>query len=241
MIFFQRKVYLADLLEGTVDIHNHLLPNIDDGAGDIEVTRSMIKAYKNLGFKGVYTTPHTMEDYYGNDVKTITSCFESTKIQLTDHDDFLLGTSSEYMMDAGFRKLLESGNYITLPERHLLFEFSYFQKPFEAEELIFEMVSLGLKPVLAHPERYSYLSVQEIISFQQRGCFLQLNLLSLSGHYGKDAFAKANSLLERNNYAFFGTDAHKTEQISEIQNIETTKRRYKSLAFLMEKHKEIFS
>ncbi|WP_194850523.1 tyrosine-protein phosphatase [Nonlabens antarcticus] len=240
MTFFSRKIYLVDLLEGMVDIHNHLLPGIDDGSPDLATTLEMIAGFKALGFKGVYTTPHTMEDYYGNDVESIVTCFHQTKNQLGIHADFLLGTSSEYMMDGGFGKLLETGDYQTLPDNHLLFEFSYFQKPQEAEELIFEMDHKDLNPILAHPERYRYLSPEEMLEFKERGCALQLNLLSLSGHYGKDALRKAMTLLEANAYDFLGTDAHRVEHLTKIKETKLSKKQYSQLKTLVEKHKAIF-
>jgi protein-tyrosine phosphatase len=237
MIFFNKTMYLADLLEGVVDIHNHVLPGIDDGAPDLAVTKTMITAFQELGFKGAYTTPHTMVDYYGNDVEAITDCFKETKKSLTEkHSSFLWGTASEYMMDGGFAALLENANYLTLPNHHLLFEFSYFQKPVEAEQLIFEMGHKELKPLLAHPERYRYLSTSEIMDLKNRGCELQLNLLSLSGHYGKEAKKKATQLLEINAYTFLGTDAHHPKHLELIRELKISKRQYEQLKQVVDSH-----
>ncbi|BAO56721.1 tyrosine-protein phosphatase [Nonlabens marinus] len=241
MIFFSKKYFIADLLEGIVDIHNHLLPGIDDGAPDLETTQEMIRLYKELGFKGVYTTPHTMEDYYGNDVASITTYYKETCRLLGDESSFLLGTSSEYMMDGAFGKLLESSEILTLPNKRLLFEFSYFQKPVEAEQLIFEMNHKEYKPILAHPERYRYLSVPEMMDLKQRGCELQLNLLSLSGHYGNDAKTKALELLENHAYDFVGTDAHKPEHLEKLKNIKLPKKTFNQFRQAISKHNSQFS
>lgn len=225
MFFFTKQYFLVDALQGMVDIHNHVLPNIDDGSDSLETTEQMIQYYKDLGFKGIYTTPHTMEDYYGNDASKITACLEATKKELhTKESEFLLGTASEYMMDGGFSQILNNQNYLTLPSKHLLFEFSYFQKPSNAEELIFEMTHLDLQPILAHPERYRYLTVKEMVEFKNRGCLLQLNLLSLSGHYGKDAKLKAVQLLENHHYSFVATDAHKVEHLAKLKTIKLPKK-----------------
>jgi protein-tyrosine phosphatase len=145
------------------------------------------------------------------------------------------------MMDAGFRKLLETDHYITLPNHHLLFEFSYFQKPDQAEELIFEMNHKNLKPILAHPERYRYLTVAEIIDLKERGCALQLNLLSISGHYGKDALNKAHALLEGNHFSFVGTDAHKLEHLTKIKETKISRKQNSQLKIVMENHRTIFN
>jgi len=238
MVFFSKKHFIADLLEGLVDFHNHLLPNIDDGSDSLDTTKSMIDTYRELGFEGVYTTPHTMEDYYGNDVQSINECFENTKSLLVDESaDFLLGTASEYMMDGAFPNIIQNKDYLTLPNNHLLFEFSYFQKPFNAEELIFEMKNQDIKPVLAHPERYRYLSVEEMEEFKDRGCLLQLNILSLSGHYGNDAKQKALNLLANDSYSILATDAHKVKHLTKIKEMKISKKLISKIKSLLEEQK----
>ncbi|PRP66910.1 tyrosine-protein phosphatase [Nonlabens agnitus] len=241
MFFFTKKVFLADAIDGLIDMHNHVLPNIDDGSDSLETTSSMIKWYRELGFSGVYTTPHTMEDYYGNDAEKIKSSFIETKAGLSiDDAGFILGTASEYMMDGGFEDILKTKNFLTLPGNHLLFEFSYFQKPFNSEELIFEMSNLDLKPILAHPERYRYLSIQQMLDFANRGCRLQLNMLSLSGHYGSDAKKKALDLLKGNHYSFIATDAHKQEHLSKIKDIQIDKKLVPALQRLIKTQMSVF-
>lgn len=242
MFFLKRQSFLSDALEGIIDIHNHLLPNIDDGSDGLSTTVEMIKAYKNLGFKGVFTTPHTMEDYYGNDAQKIQHNFDETKSALdSSQASFLLGTASEYMMDSQFSELLEKDNYLTLPNRHLLFEFSYFQRPFNAEELIFKMNSKDLQPILAHPERYRYLTVHEMIDFRKRGCTLQLNLLSISGHYGNDAKKKAMELLDKNEYDFIATDAHKVEHLTKIKELKVPNKILDSIKSVVFHQQELIS
>ena len=97
MFFFNKSVYLVDLLEGITDIHNHLLPAMDDGSPDLETTIEMIKAMKAIGVKDAIATPHTMEDYYNNDVSKITANFQETSLALetTNAKGFILNTASE--------------------------------------------------------------------------------------------------------------------------------------------------
>ncbi|SCX94830.1 protein-tyrosine phosphatase [Nonlabens sp. Hel1_33_55] len=235
MFFFTKKIFLADAIDSIVDVHNHLLPNIDDGSDSLETTSQMIKLYRELGFSGVYTTPHTMEDYYGNDADKIKNSFTQTKADLSENEaSFLLGTASEYMMDGGFEELLKTENFLTLPNKQLLFEFSYFQKPVNAEELIFEMNNLEIHPILAHPERYRYLDVKKILDFKNRGCALQLNVLSLSGHYGSDAKQKSLALLKDNQYEILATDAHKPEHLEKVKQIQMDKKIMPALQHLVE-------
>ncbi len=222
MLFFSKKFFLTDHLEGLVDIHNHILPDIDDGSSDLETSIEMIRLYKELGFKSCIATPHTMEDYYGNDVITIEKCFNDFKQNETD---FVIKASSEYMMDGNFENLIESENILFLKERIILTEFSYFQKPHYVEEALFNMLQKDITPILAHPERYKFINeLEEFEDLKNRGFQFQLNFLSLDGHYGKDAQKKAFLLLDNAMYDYGATDAHKPDHLRKLKEIRIPKK-----------------
>lgn len=244
MLFFSKSIFLVDFLEDLVDIHNHILPSIDDGSTDLDMTLQMIKGLKELGFKSCIATPHTMEDYYGNDAAGITKKFNNTKqqIETTDERGFIIKAASEYMMDGEFENLLDTDNYLCIHKNYILTELSYFQKPNNLEELVFKMCQKDLKPILAHPERYRYIkSIDTYRDLKDRGFELQLNLLSLSDHYGDDAFQKAKSLLDKGMYEFIGTDAHKPSHLEKIKTIKIKKNQTAAIKKLVENHKLIFN
>lgn len=243
MIFFNKSVYLVDLLDGITDIHNHLLPGMDDGSPDLNTTLEMVQAMKAIGIKKAIATPHTMEDYYDNDVAKIAANFQETKLALetTDAKDFILSAASEYMMDGQFDQILEKSNYLCLHKNYLLTELSYFQGPDHLYELVFKMCQKALIPILAHPERYRYFkSIDDLKDLKDRGFELQLNLLSLSGHYGEEAFTKAISLLDNGMYEYLGTDAHKVSHLEKIKEIKIKKKQVPSIKKLVENHKLVF-
>ncbi|WP_213522339.1 CpsB/CapC family capsule biosynthesis tyrosine phosphatase [Nonlabens sp.] len=243
MIFFHRSVYLIDFLEGITDIHNHLLPGIDDGAPDLETTINMIQAMKDIGVRNAIATPHTMEDYYQNDVASITANFQETTkaLEATAARGFIRNAASEYMMDGQWNQLIEEGAYLCLHKNYLLTELSYFQRPDPLETWVFKMCQKGLIPILAHPERYAYLhSVNRLTDLKNRGFELQLNLLSLSDHYGEQVHAKAISLLDKGLYEYLGTDAHHLTHLEKIKNIKIKKKHLPSLKKLVEHHKQVF-
>ena len=68
---FKKKKFLVDYLEGMVDIHNHILPGIDDGAKDVGESVELIKMFSEIGIQKFIATPHIMHDYYPNDKETI--------------------------------------------------------------------------------------------------------------------------------------------------------------------------
>ena len=244
MFFFNKSVFLVDFLEDVVDIHNHILPAIDDGSKDLETTQEMIGAFKELGFRSCIATPHTMEDYYGNDANGITEKFNQTKYALdaSDDRDFIISAASEYMMDGEFENLIDTNNYLCIHKNYILTELSYFQKPNNLEELVFKMCQKDLKPILAHPERYRYIkSIDTYQDLKDRGFDLQLNLLSLTEHYGEDTYQKAKSLLDKGMYEFIGTDAHKPSHLEKIKTIKIKKNQIDSIKKLVENHKLVFN
>lgn len=238
MWFFTKKHFLRDLLPGVVDIHNHILPGIDDGAGTLEDTVKMISIYKELGFKSCIATPHTMADYYGNTVTSINEAYHNTTQQLVNTPDhnYITRTASEYMLDDQFVGLLKNEELLFLKDRLLLTELSYFQKPNNLLEVCYNMVTKEIVPILAHPERYAYFNhVNDFEDLTQRGFKLQLNLLSLSGHYGDTARNMSEKLLLGNMYSYIGTDAHRPQHLEKLKDMHINKKLLASLEAICER------
>jgi protein-tyrosine phosphatase len=243
MLFFPTSIYLVDFLEGITDIHNHILPGIDDGSPDVGTSLKMIQAMKALGIKKCIATPHIMEDYYGNTAGSIKDTFIKTKEALatTEGKGFIIGAASEYMMDGQLDHIIETETYLCVYKKYLLTELSYFQRPDHLEDLVFKMCQKELIPILAHPERYRYIkSIETYEDLKKRGFELQLNLLSLTTHYGKDAQRKAQSLLEKGLFDFLGTDAHTPSHLEKIKEIKIKKKQVPYLEKLVENHKLVF-
>ncbi|NER13965.1 histidinol phosphatase [Leptobacterium flavescens] len=226
--FFSKKQFLKDYLEGFVDIHCHILPGIDDGAANVEEAVYLIKKFALLGIEQFIATPHIMEDYYPNTDISIANAFEILQDELTSArlSHIIVNPAAEHMMDGNFEDLLENKNLLPLKEKYVLVEMSYLQPPINLEELIKRIRQQGYLPVLAHPERYKYYHGKKDFykSLKQMGCFLQLNLLSLTEHYGKGVQKTAHYLLEENLIDFTGSDVHNVYQIEKISNMVITDR-----------------
>lgn len=240
MFFFTKSEYIVDFLEGMTDIHNHILPGIDDGSPDIETSIAMIKGMRDLGIKNCIATPHTMEDYYDNDATIISNKYKETQqlLQGTTEHDFIAGAASEYMIDGQIESIITSGEYLCIYKNYLLTELSYFQRPDHLEDIAFKISQNDLVPILAHPERYRYItSIETFKDFKLRGFELQLNLLSLTNHYGEDVHKTALLLLEKGMYDYVGTDAHKVGHLEAIKEIKVKKKYLPALEKLLERHK----
>jgi tyrosine-protein phosphatase YwqE len=96
--------------------------------------------------------------------------------------------------------------------------------PMDLQEVIFEMQMQNYQPVIAHPERYTYLGRRQEVFDQLKdaGCWFQLNLLSLSGYYGEGVHQLAEYLLKKNYYDLAGTDLHHENHLSQLRKLPSS-------------------
>lgn len=245
MTIFKKKIYLKDQLEGTVDLHNHILPGIDDGAANVEESLGLIRKMGEMGVKNFICTPHVMNDYYPNTPQTITAALEKLRTALTAAglNDVKVKAAAEYMMDHSFMEILEQGHILCISGNLVLVEMSYFQAPINLNEILFQLQARGFKPVLAHPERYNYFHSKKLEKFEElksRGCFFQLNILSLVGHYGKNIQEVAFQLLDRNMIDFIGTDTHQLRHLEKLSEAKLTQKRIEQLKPIFKNTTETF-
>lgn len=213
MLFFSKpKQSLADLIpDGYTDIHSHLLPGIDDGATDIADTASLIKSLEELGFKNFITTPHILKGVWNNTSEGIKENERETIARLPEYGITApVKSAAEYLMDDTFLSLLKTDKLLTLKENYVLVEMSYLNPPMQLYDIIYELQLRDYKPVLAHPERYNFYSgkIDEFHKLKKSGCLFQLNLLSVTGYYGKAPLETAKKLLEAGMIDFTGSDVH---------------------------------
>ncbi len=205
------------------DMHSHLLPGIDDGSPDIATSVELIKALAALGYKKLITTPHVLWEIYPNTSEIITQqCAVVREAIDREGIDIKLEAAAEYFIDENFENLLK--NKIPLLPIHynmVLVEFSMITAPLDLKEILFEMQLQNYQPVIAHPERYIYLKNNKDFfeQLKDHGCFFQLNLLSLLGHYGNSVQELADYLIKNNYYNFAGTDAHHIKHITALQKL----------------------
>ncbi|ALJ04017.1 histidinol phosphatase [Pseudalgibacter alginicilyticus] len=244
--FFQKKLFLKDLLEGFVDIHCHILPGIDDGASNITESLDLIDKLTQLGVSQFVATPHVMQDFYPNTDETIGDAFQSLIEAVSSSSklsNIVINPAAEYMMDEYFEDHVLNNNLFTLKKNIVLVEISYFQAPINLEDIIRKIKKHGYKPVLAHPERYLYYhnNKEYYHRLKQLGCDFQLNLLSLSDYYGTNVQKKAQYLIDEKLIDFVGTDTHNLKHIEKLTNIKLSKTLYKNLEPLIQETNHTFS
>lgn len=232
--FFKKsgKLVEPDLSFIGVDMHSHLLPNIDDGLQELESSVSFIRDLKELGYRKLICTPHILSDLYPNSPETILPKLELVREALkTANVDIQVDAAAEYMIDHMFSELLAKSkkeDLLTISGDYILVEMSYLSPSPNFEQTIFDLRMLGLHPIIAHPERYSYYHHQfeQYERFKDLGCKLQVNLLSLSGVYGPNVKKTAERLFKNEMVDFLGTDMHHDRHLAMLKNLATKKEFY---------------
>jgi protein-tyrosine phosphatase len=224
-MFFTKKTPhpSIDLSWLKTDIHSHLLPGIDDGSQDMETSLQLIKGMVELGYQKLVTTPHVLWEIYPNTEEDIKLRLEELRIAVKQAGIKVeLDAAAEYFIDDHFEEQLKN-NIPFLPLRYkmILVEISMVTAPLDLQQVLFDMQIQGYQPVIAHPERYIYLTRKKEFfdELKDAGCFFQLNLLSLTGHYGRSVQELAEYLIGRKYYNFAGTDLHNERHLQALQKL----------------------
>ena len=210
--FFKKtpKLTFAEILK--VDIHSHLIPGIDDGSPDMNTSISFLENLLELGYEKVITTPHIMMDLYPNNSRIICDGLENLKVELKKRNIKIeIEAAAEYFLDSHFEKLINDNDILSFGnKKYVLFEMSFITPSQNFEEAIFNLLTKGYTPILAHPDRYSYWHENKKIFpyIRELGCLMQINIPSLLGYYGKPIKNLAFRLIKEGYIDFLGTDMH---------------------------------
>ena len=209
------------LLPVSVDMHSHILPGIDDGSPDVDTSVLLVKGLYDLGIRTCIATPHIIGDLYRNNDITIEAALgKLQKACIAAAIPMQISAAAEYMLDDYFMELLQQQKPLrTLNKNLLLTEIPYTSEPVNLQEIVFHIITGGYQPVLAHPERYFYFhkNFKEYKKLKDLGFILQVNLLSLTGYYGKSVLLAARYILNEGLADLVGTDLHHFKHLNALQ------------------------
>jgi protein-tyrosine phosphatase len=213
--FFHRTKTPALISKLGTDIHSHLLPGIDDGAQTMDHSIAMIQKFADLGYQKLITTPHIMTDTYPNNPDTINGALLNVQNEIKRLNiPIKIEAAAEYYCDEYFFNLIDQVPLLSFLNNHVLFEFSFHQSPINTTDVLFKLQSKNYRPVLAHYERYNFFnSIKEAEEFREKGVAIQMNINSLTGHYGPKAKKIAESLVDNKLVDIIGTDCHRIEHL----------------------------
>ena len=200
-----------------IDFHSHILPNIDDGSRSIDETFNLIKEAKKVGFEAIISTSHYMENYYETDVPErevwVKAIYENLK---TKNIDTKLYLGNEIYFSENIIELLEKRKASTINDTsYVLFELPLNVEPMNLYDVIYDILQYKLVPVLAHPERYSFVQKDPDLIYDliEKGVLMQANYGSIIGQYGEKAQIIVRKFFENNMIHFLGSDVHRQNTI----------------------------
>lgn len=195
-----------------IDIHSHILPNIDDGSKSIEETYNLLKEAKEVGFEGVILTPHYIEGYYERNQEEL---MRKVKENIQDINIEIYIGNEVYLSENIIKNLKSKKIYSINNSRYILFEMPINVKPLSMYEVIYELLQYKLIPILAHPERYMFVFKEPELIYDliQKGVLMQANYGSIVGQYGQRTKFIVKKFLENNMIHFLGTDVHRENTI----------------------------
>ena len=196
-----------------IDYHSHILPALDDGATCIEDSLMLAKALKDWGFDRVTCTPH-ITNLHRNTPDTIRPAFELLQEELKSNGvDLEIRMSAEYrLVPQTWPEVLEKNWLMPIEDKYILMELP-ISKPEQMKDIkpieeFKRIISMGLTPILPHPERYFYLSHRELMSYVDAGVKIQCNYGSIAGLYGDTVEQNVRNIISEGIVSFYGTDLH---------------------------------
>ena len=197
-----------------VDLHNHILPAIDDGPSTMVEAVLLARAFVNAGFDTVVATPHTSDGHPAPEI------INTRLRELQSKLDYLsiplkILPGAEQQIEPDILERLQKSEILTLNNtRYFLLELPFFQPlPQYTEELLFTLVANGYRPVIPHPERISELQKDFNLLYRlhRAGAIYQVTWGALTGLLGNPARETALAMLTANLAHLFSTDAHSAD------------------------------
>lgn len=203
------------------DFHSHILPGLDDGATDIDDAVEITASMADWGFERITCTPH-INASYRNTPEDIRQSYDALQEAL-----YLKGINVDLKMSAEYRLVPETWHevlakdwLIPIEDKYILTELP-ISNPKEMGginplEEFKKLTSMGLTPILPHPERYFYLSQRELMCYLDAGVVIQCNYGSFAGLYGLEVQSRAQDIQNQGIITLYGTDMHNMKYIEII-------------------------
>lgn len=198
-----------------VDIHSHILPGIDDGAENMEMTLEMLRNAEKNGTKEIVATPHYLLEYGDasiSEVKALTH--EVISVANKEGINIKIYCGQEVYYNESIVENYIQGKIGTINDsRYMLIELPMHGFDNNTIDILYELQVRDIVPIIAHPERYKPFREEPslINKYIEAGYLFQINSGSIEGRFGETIKKTAQLFLENNIYNFIGSDAHNVE------------------------------
>lgn len=197
-----------------IDLHCHILPNVDDGPKDLAESVEMAKQAVQQGIKTIIATPHHRNEKYENHGQTIFRQVEEfNRVLKSESLDLSVLVGQETRIFGEMVEALETGEILPLNQgKYVFVELPSGHVPRYTGQLLFDIQLKGFVPVIVHPERNQEIVENPEVLYQlvKKGALTQVTASSVSGHFGKTIKKFSLQLIEANLTHFVASDAHNT-------------------------------
>lgn len=207
--------------EGLFDIHCHIVPSVDDGAGSLEEALKILQMQYDQGVRTIFCTPHFRKKMFETPLSEIREQFKRLREAAWEmNQELRLYLGCEFHANMEMVPLLRAGKIATLAgSRYVLTEFSGSSEASYIRERLYSLLSHGYKPIVAHIERYECMrkDIDLVEDMIDMGALMQVNADSIIGKEGFGTKRYCSRLLKAGDIHFVGSDCHgSTERVSRI-------------------------
>ena len=195
-----------------IDIHTHVIPNVDDGSPNLETSLEMIKHEISIGVDTIYCTPHHIYHRYEKSVEEISKAFQTLKEAVEKEKlpiKLYLGQEICYTHREDILSMLKAGKLLTLNNTNrVLLEFSFTREPEDLLDILYNFSINGYEVIIAHVERYEWISYDKVVALINEGAKIQINSNSYLGltTWKEKRFVK--KLLKKGLVDYVASDTH---------------------------------
>ena len=211
-----------------IDIHSHIIPNVDDGSPNLETSIFLIKEYIKQGVTDVICTPHFRRGMFETSREDILFNYNLLKKEIEEQNldiNLYLGQEIYLRRYSSLDKIFKENRVFSMNDKkYLLLEFSYTNE-IDISEIVFSCKLKGYTPIIAHIERYEYVGLEEANDIVEAGGLIQVNASSVIGKHGGRIKKKVKKLIKNDLVSFIASDIHSNRKnyISKTYNYVSKK------------------
>ena len=195
-----------------IDIHTHVIPYVDDGSPNLETSIAMIKHEISIGVDTIICTPHHIYTRYEKSVEEIKSNFLLLKEAVEKENlpiKLYLGQEIYFTHKENILEMLKEGKLLTLNNTNrVLLEFSFHREPEDLLDIIYNFNVNGYQVIIAHVERYEWMTYQKVVALVNEGALIQINSDSYLGYTSWKEKRFVRKLLKNNLVDYVASDTH---------------------------------
>ena len=207
-------------MTGYIDLHNHWIPGVDDGAPTLAEATAILRALAEAGFNRIIGTPHMRPGMFDTDKQALETAYKAALPHVVSHGiDVKLELSCEHFLDDIVFSRILAGEGLPFPGNHaLLLEWGNHFLPTKLSDRLFDLRRRGFRPVVAHPERYRVCwdDLSSMVNLVDQGVVLLMDAGAVVGMYGRGAQSAAERMLDAGLYYAACSDAHRVSDVDEV-------------------------